>query len=318
MKRFLVVLCSSLMVVLAQPVPLTGTLAYIKNESVMLENLASQQTRTVGNSSVVRWFGFSGSRLIIWRETGLFMALPPYQTAMPLKVSAEFLEGLAFAGERLFLAYRRPNSTVLSYQTFVFASGLMQPSAFFPETSNSDGRVLAYRIGHRLLVLRGNTAETAFEYPNEASLNWGVSMSGLTPDGNSIVFAHNNGSGFLASGYSNWQLILRNLETKQNRILLNRTARIPDGIFVAPDGARALISYAENKKNTLEIVNLQLGVARVIHQNFVEGVAGSWSPNGQYVLAENIAGNNSEVFIKDLGGQTVRTVFGAQLAQWLP
>ncbi len=306
------------MVVLAQPAPLTGTLAYIKNESVMLENLALQSTLTVGNSGAVRWFGFSGSRLIIWRDTGLFVAVPPYQTAVPLNVRAEFLEGLAFAGDRLFLAYRRPNSTVLSYQTFVFATGLMQASAFFPETSNSSGSVLAYRIANRVRVLRGNQAETAFEFPARETFNWGISIPALTPDGKNILFAHNNGSGFLASGYSLWSLYLRNLESKQEKILLNRTARIPDGIFVAPDGTRALVSYAENKKNTLEIINLQLGVARIIHQNFVEGVAGSWSPNGQYILAENIAGNSSEVFIKDLGGQTVRTIFGAQLAQWLP
>jgi ankyrin repeat protein len=52
-----------------------------------------------------------------------------------------------------------------------------------------------------------------------------------------------------------------------------------------------------------------------------DGVNGTrlWSntANGQYVLAENIAQNNSEIFIKDPNGQTIRTILGAQFAQWI-
>lgn len=316
MKGFLLGLLFSLGV-LAQTNPLQGKLAYVKNGSLMLEQLETRQVKPVENSSGLRWFAFTGSRLVLWRDAGLFVAFPPYQKAIALNVNADPFEGIMSVGEKVFLAYRRPNSSVLSYQTHVLTTGVTQPSAFFPETTNQNGTVLAYRIANRVRVLRGNSAETALEFPSSESFNWGVSIPALTPDGKTILFAHNNGTGFLDSGYSRWSLRSRNLERKQEKTLLTRTARIPDGIFVSPDGTRALISYAQDQKNILEIVNLQTGFARVIHQNFVEGVAGSWSPNGQFVIAENISGNNSEVFIKDPNGQTIRTILGAQFAQWI-
>ncbi len=319
MKTFLLlgILILSLSVMAQRP-PMTGTLGYIKNQSVVLENLQTRRSQTVGNSSGVRWFAFTGTRLVLWREAGIFVSFPPYQTAVPSSINAQFLEGIASVGEKLFLAYRRPNSQVLVYQTHVLTTMQSQVSPFFPETSNRDGSVLAYRIGSRVRVLRGNLAQTALEYPQTEALNWGVSMPALSPDGKSILFAHNNGSGFLESGQSQWRLQLRNLETRQEKTLFVHMARIPDGISVSPDGTRALVSYAQDKKNILEIVNLELGFTRILHQNFLEGVAGSWSPDGQSVLAENIAGNASEVFIKDPNGQTLQTIFGAQMAQWLP
>ena len=293
-------------------------LAYIKNTSVVLENLQSKAVQTIANSSGAKWFSFTGSRIIIWRDAGLFVSMPPYQTANVLSISAQNLEGINSIGERLFLAYRRPNSSVLSYQTVLLTTMQNQPSAFFPETSSADGTVFAYRSGNRIRVLRGSNAETALEFPESQALNWGVSPPALTPNGKGLVFAHNNGTGFSSNGTSNWQLYVRNLQNRTEKSVLKRNARIPDGIVVSPDGTRALVSYSEDKKNTLEIVNLEQGFARTIHQNFLEGVAGAWSSDGRFVLAENIAEGNSEIFFKDLGGQTLRTIVGGRLGQWIP
>lgn len=296
----------------------TGTLAYIKNSAVMLENLQTRQTRTVAHTSGARWFAHTGKRLVIWRDAGIFEALPPYQSANSTEIPTPQLEGIAALGERLYLAYRNPSGSVLRYVVFDFATRRSTPNAFFPVASNATGTVLAYMLENRIRVLRGSTASTVFEYPKPNALEWGISPPALSPDGQFLLLAHNNGTGYLPSGYSRWQLVLQNLQTKQSRVLFSREARIPDGLAISPDGTRTLISYAENGKNTLEIVNLQSGFARVIHQNFVEGVAGAWSPDGAWVVAENIAGNNSEIFMKDSSGKTVFTVLGGRLGQWLP
>jgi hypothetical protein len=303
---------------LAQPIAPTGTVGYIKSGAVMLENLQTRQTRTIANSSGARWFAFAGKRMVIWREAGIFEALPPYQNASQTTIPAEQLEGINALGERLYLAYRNPKGSALRYAVFDFATGRSLPSAFFPVASDASGSVLAYPLENRLRVLRGSNATTAFEYPTQNVLDWGVSPPALTPDGQFLLLAHNGGTGYLPSGYSRWQLLLQNLQTKQSRVLLTREARIPDGLAVAPDGTRVLISYAQDGKNSLELVNVQSGFARVVHQNFVEGVAGSWSPDGAWVVAENIAGADSEVFVKNPNGTTVYTVLGARLAQWMP
>jgi hypothetical protein len=300
----------------AQVAP-TGTIAYIKNGVVMLENLQTRQTRSIANSGGTQWFAFTGKRMVLWRETGIFESLPPYQTASQTSIPTQQLEGIQALGERLYLAYRNPNASVLRYVVFDFATGRSLPSAFFPVSSSATGSVLVYPLENRIRVLRGNNASTAFEYPAQNALEWGVSPPALSPDGQFMLLAHNAGTGFLPSGYSRWQLTLQNLQTKQAQVLLAREARIPDGLAVAPDGLRALVSYALNGKNILEIVNLQTGFARLVHQNFVEGVAGSWSPDGAWVVAENIAGNNSEVFIKNPDGSTVYTILGGRLAQWV-
>jgi hypothetical protein len=319
MKRcLLVALLLATLGALAQPAAPTGTLGYIKNGVVWLETLQTRLTRTVANTGGARWFAFAGKRLVIWREAGIFEALPPYQGAFSSSISSEHLEGINALGERLYLAYRNPKSSVLRYLVFDFATGRSLPSAFFPVASDASGNILAYPFENRIRVLRGSSASTAFEYPAQKALEWGVSPPALTPDGQFLLLAHNGGTGYLPSGYSRWQLLLQNLQTKQARVLLAREARIPDGLAVAPDGTRAILSYASDGKNTLELVNLQSGFARVVHQNFVEGVAGSWSPDGAWVVAENIADNDSEVFIKNPNGTTVYTILGARLAQWMP
>jgi hypothetical protein len=319
MKRFLfAVFCLVALHALAQPSTPTGTIGYIKNGAVMLENLQSRQTRTVANSSGAWWFAFTGKRMVIWRDSGIFEVLPPYQSASQTSIPNEQLEGINVLGERLYLAYRNPKGSTLRYTQFDFAMGRSLPSAFFPVASDALGNVLAYPLENRLRVLRGGNATTAFEYPAQNALEWGVSPPALTPDGQFLLLAHNGGTGYLPSGYSRWQLWLQNLQTKQSRVLLAREARIPDGLAVAPDGTRVLISYAQDNKNSLELVNLQSGFARVVHQNFVEGVSGSWSPDGAWVVAENIAGADSEVFVKNPNGTTVYTILGARLAQWMP
>jgi hypothetical protein len=320
MKRFwmLGLLGCMALSALAQPAAPVGTVGYIKNGAVMLENLQTRQTRTIANSRAARWFAFTGKRMVIWRETGIFEALPPYQSASQTSIPSEQLEGVISLGERLYLAYRNPKGSTLRYSVFDFSTERNLPSAFFPVASNASGSVLAYPLENRLRVLRGNNATTAFEYPAKDALEWGVSPPALTPDGQFLLLAHNGGTGYLPSGYSRWQLLLQNLQTKQSRILLAREARIPDGLAISPDGTRLLLSYAQDNKNSLELVNLQSGFARVVHQNFVEGVAGSWSPDGMWVVAENIATTDSEVFIKNPNGATVYTILGGRLAQWMP
>jgi hypothetical protein len=320
MKRFwlLAAICLTMVQSLAQPTTPSGTIGYIKNGVVMLENLQTRQTRTIANSNTARWFAFTGKRLLIWREMGIFEALPPYQSVSQTSISINQLEGIGALGERLYLAYRNPKSRVLRYLVFDFATGRSLPSAFFPVASDASGSVLAYPLENRIRLLRGNNASTAFEYPAQDALLWGVSPPALTPDGQFLLLAHNDGTGYLPSGYSRWRLLLQNLQTKQSRVLLAREARVADGLAVSPDGTRLLISYAQDNKNSLELVNLQSGFARVVHQNFVEGVAGSWSPDGAWAVAENIAGTDSEVFIKNPNGTTIYTILGGRWAQWVP
>ncbi len=306
------------MIALAQSVTFKGQLAYIKDTSVVVENLTSNKTQIIANTSAARWIGFTGSRILIWRDAGIFMSVSPFVTATQLAIEARNLEGINNIGEKLFLAYRLPSSATLSYQIFNLESGRMQPSAFFPETGSADASVLAYRIDTRVRVLKGSNAFTGFEYPKTETLNWGISPPALIPDGKTLLLAHNNGTGFSSDGLTKWDLTAINLETKKSRRIISRNARIPDGVITSPDGTRALISYFNKDRNTLEIVNVAQGFARVIHQNFVEGVAGSWSPDGQYILAENIAANNSDIFIKDSTGQTLKTILGAHWAIWLP
>jgi hypothetical protein len=84
MKGFLLGLFLFSFGVLAQITPPQGKLAYIKNGALFLEQLETRQVQLVANSSGVRWYAFTGTRLVIWQDTGLFVAFPPYQKAIAL------------------------------------------------------------------------------------------------------------------------------------------------------------------------------------------------------------------------------------------